>query len=191
MRYDYDLRFCFDGLEPSDVVGWNVPFQPGGLGLGIPPVPLSVVQYVKVLTLLEGQVLVSAGVVVIQGNECLAVWMRRAGAARGRFARGGLSPGQPGGQSVVARPRCHRADTVMGGSLRRARQVLPAGILPADAARGRGARRCVEVSAGQDGLVGKVEVVGCKARVVARARALRVGRGQGLLAQAVAHPVAV
>lgn len=64
-----DLRLCFDRLELGHIVGWDVSFLFGQLAAGQPPVTLGVIDDLKVLPLLEAQVFIRSGVIVIQGNK--------------------------------------------------------------------------------------------------------------------------
>ena len=62
-------RFCLDRLQFGHVVAGDVALLLGGLRPGEPPVALGVVDDLEVFSFLETQVLVSPGVVVVQGHE--------------------------------------------------------------------------------------------------------------------------
>ena len=66
-------RFCFDRFEFGHVVAGDVALLLGRLGPGEPPVALGVVDDLEVFSFLETQVLVSPGVVVVQGHEDLVL----------------------------------------------------------------------------------------------------------------------
>ena len=67
------LRFSLHRLEFSHVIAGDVSLQLAGVRPSEPPLPLGVVNDVEMFPFLEAQVLVSPGVVVVQGHEDLVL----------------------------------------------------------------------------------------------------------------------
>lgn len=71
MNKKQDSRFRLDRLEFGDVIARNIALLSGPFALGQPPVTLGVVYDLQVLSLPEAQILIRAGVVIVQGDEDL------------------------------------------------------------------------------------------------------------------------